>query len=73
MDTRRNRSAADSFVITLAQIQSCTVVTGEGATGNLDRPNIPDVCTELGVPCVGLLKMIRSEGGDLRLGIVGIV
>jgi len=62
VDTRKNRSAGDPFVIALAQIQSCTVVTGEGATGNLSRPNIPDVCTELGVPCVNLLKMIRSEG-----------
>jgi len=62
LDTRKNRSAADPFVIALAQIEGCTVVTGEGTTGSLDRPNIPDVCTALGVPCIGLLQLIRREG-----------
>jgi hypothetical protein len=34
VDTRKNRSAADPFVIALAQIQGCAVVTGERATGS---------------------------------------
>jgi hypothetical protein len=37
-------------------------VTGERATGRLDRPNIPDVCAELGIPSFNLLQMIRNEG-----------
>ena len=62
LDTRKNRSAADPFVIALAKIEGCTVVTGEGTTGSLNRPNIPDVCSALGVPCIGLLQLIRREG-----------
>lgn len=62
LDTRKNRSAADPFVIALAQIEGCTVVTGEGPTGSPDRPNIPDVCSGLGVPCISLLQLIRREG-----------
>ncbi len=62
LDTRRNRSAADPFVIALAQIEGCAVVTGERSTGNLNRPNIPDVCAELKIPSMTLLQMIRHEG-----------
>lgn len=62
VDTRRNRSGADPFVIALAMVESCTVVTGERASGSLDRPNIPDVCAKLKVPCVSLLQLIRAEG-----------
>jgi hypothetical protein len=61
VDTRANRSAADPFVIALAQTKGCAVVTGEKATKNLNRPNIPDVCQELKLPCLALLQLIRNE------------
>jgi len=62
LDTRKNRSAADPFVIALAQLEGCRVVSGEGLTGSMSRPNIPDVCAELNIPCISLLQMIRNEG-----------
>jgi len=62
LDTRANRSAADPFVIALAQIEQCAVVTGERATGSLTRPHIPDVCIDLGVPSMTLLQLLRAEG-----------
>jgi O-methyltransferase involved in polyketide biosynthesis len=62
LDTRKNRSAADPFVIALAQIEDCTVVTGEKLTESLDRPNIPDVCRALDIPDFNLLQMMRNEG-----------
>ena len=62
VDTRNNRSAADPFVIALAQLNRCSVVTGERATNSQDRPNIPDVCSALGIRCASLLQMIRAEG-----------
>jgi len=62
IDTRANRSAADPFVIALAKVHGCTVVTGEQATGSLQRPNIPDVCGALGLDCVTLLQLLRAEG-----------
>ena len=62
VDTRNNRSAADPFVIALARLHRCSVVTGERASGSAQRPHIPDVCSALSVPCVSLLQMIRAEG-----------
>lgn len=62
IDTRRGRSSADPFVIALAQIESAAVVTGERPSGTLDRPNIPDVCTALGIRCLTLLQLFREQG-----------
>jgi hypothetical protein len=62
LDTRSNRSGADPFVIAVAMVEDATVVTGEHATGRLDRPNIPDVCRALHVPCISLLQLIRDQG-----------
>jgi hypothetical protein len=62
-DTRSGRSAADPFVVALAQIEGCAVVTGERRrTRSADRPNIPDVCDALGIPCITLLDLMRAEG-----------
>lgn len=55
------RSAADPFVIALAMVRSGTVVTQETATGNLDRPRIPDVCAAIGVPCLNLMEYIEAQ------------
>ena len=62
VDTRKNRSAADPFVIGLAQIYDGIVVTGEYPTNNIEKPNIPDVCISLGIPYISFLEMIRKEG-----------
>jgi hypothetical protein len=59
---RRMRTSADPFVIALARVTQVQIVTEEKPTGNLQRPNIPDVCTALGMPpCMGLLELIRAE------------
>ena len=62
VDTRRNRSQADPFVIATALIHSCAVVTGERPTGNIEKPNIPDVCNALGIRCLDLLGVFREQG-----------
>jgi hypothetical protein len=46
VDTRKNRSGADPFVIALAKVEGCNVITGEKPTNRLERPHIPDVCRE---------------------------
>lgn len=61
IDTRKNRSAADPFVIALALVENATVITAEKPTGKLDRPNIPDVCRYYKVPCISLLELIRIK------------
>jgi len=62
VDTRKNRSGADPFVIALALLEGCAVVTGEGRTGKLEKPNIPDVCEAVGVRCISLLDLFREQG-----------
>lgn len=61
VDTRRNRSGADPFVIALASIEGCTVVTNEGPSNNPAKPHIPDVCQALQVPCIHLVQMARQQ------------
>jgi hypothetical protein len=59
---RRLRTSADPFVIALARVAGLRIVTDEKPTGNLQRPNIPDACSALGMPaCMGLLDLIRAE------------
>ena len=55
------RNKADPFVIALAQLKGLTVVTEERG-GSEQRPRIPFVCQQLGVPCIGTLDFIRSLG-----------
>ena len=59
---RKLRTSADPFVIALARVKKLQIVTDEKPTGNLNRPNIPDVCAALGMmPCIGLLQLIQAE------------
>jgi len=61
VDNRPNRTSADPFVIALAQVRTLTVLTGERPTTNLNRPNIPDVCGALKLPCLSLMDLFRRE------------
>jgi len=63
VDTLRNRSMADPFVIATALVRNAVVVTGEPFTGKMDRPRIPDVCQARGIRCMTFLQLIR----ELRL------
>jgi hypothetical protein len=62
VDTRRNRSGADPFVIALAQIEGCAVVTYETPSNDPSKPRIPDVCAARGIRCIGFLELIREQG-----------
>lgn len=67
LDTRKNRSGADPFVIALAKIRGCTVVTNEQLTNSPDRPHIPDVCKSFNIPTVSLLDLIKEKGWVFRV------
>jgi hypothetical protein len=58
---KKLRTSADPFVIALARVDGLKIVTDEKPTGSLDRPNIPDVCTAMGMPSIGLLDVIKGE------------
>jgi len=66
LDTRRGRSGADPFVIALAKVRGCAVVSGERPSGSLQRPKIPDVCLALHLESMSLLDLIRREGWVFR-------
>lgn len=59
------RSAADPFVIALASLRSCTLVTQEQG-GSAAKPRIPFVCRTRMIPCIGMLELIRAEGWTFR-------
>ena len=58
---RKLRTSADPFVIALARVEGLQLVTDEKPTGSMSRPNIPDVCNELGMAAIGILDLIRKE------------
>jgi hypothetical protein len=58
----KGKNRADAFVIAVARLRGATIVTGEGPDGNQNRPKIPYIAQELGVPCIRFLDIIRREG-----------
>jgi hypothetical protein len=55
------KNRADPFVIALARVRGCTVVTEEHP-GSPDSPKIPLVCDQLQVPHIRFLDIVRREG-----------
>jgi hypothetical protein len=62
VDSKKNRSVGDPWVIALAQSRGLAVVTGEKATGNVAKPKIPDVCKDLGLSCIEIIDFFRKQG-----------
>ena len=57
----KNRSMADPFVIALAQVHDCMVVSNEDF-GSEKKPKIPFVCQRLGLRCMNILGLIQEQG-----------
>jgi len=55
------RGRADPFVIALAAIRQCPVVTQERG-GTAARPRIPYVCGARNERCMAILDVVRAEG-----------
>jgi hypothetical protein len=62
VDSRKNRSGCDPWVIALARERGLTVVTAEKASRNLAKPKIPDVCLDFNVPCIEIIDLFRQQG-----------
>jgi hypothetical protein len=58
--TGTGRGRADPFVIALARLRNCPVVTQEQG-GSASKPRIPFVCRHRGISCMSMLEVIRSE------------
>jgi hypothetical protein len=67
-DSKAEYEEADAYVIALAQLRSGIVVTQETSAAEKRNPRrpmfIPDVCRELGLPCISLLGLMRREGWE---------
>jgi len=65
MDPKALNESADAYVIALAKHRDWVVVSQETSAQEKHRPRqsyfIPDVCRDLGIPCVNLLGMMRRE------------
>lgn len=59
------KSAADPFVIALAEINGVPVATYETAAKVNSAPKIPNVCTARGIRVVSLVEVLRAEGFKL--------
>lgn len=64
-DAKAEYEEADAYVIALARQCNGIVVTQETPAAEKNRPRrthfIPDVCRELGIPCISLLGLMRRE------------
>lgn len=69
LDPKAEFEEADAYVIALAQQRNGIVVTQETSASEKRNPRrpmfIPDVCRELGLPCISLLGLMRREGWKL--------
>lgn len=67
-DPKAEHEEADAFVIALARNRGGIVVTQETAASQKRNPKrthyIPDVCRELGIPCISLLGLIVVKAGS---------
>lgn len=66
VDVKSGHESADPWVIALAKLRGWTVVSQETSASEKRKPPksyyIPDVCRNLGVPCINLLGLMRREG-----------
>ena len=56
----KKNNNADPFVIAIAKISGCSVVSEESRTNNLNSPKIPDVCFGIGIPCLTFVDFSRE-------------
>lgn len=65
MDLKGLNESADAYVIALAKLKGGIVVSQETSVQEKHRPRrsyfIPDVCRDLGLPCINLLGLMRGE------------
>ena len=65
LDPKAEYEEADAYVIGLAQQRDGIVVTSETPAAEKPRARreffIPDVCREMGIPCINLLGLMRRE------------
>ncbi|MBR3507939.1 MAG: DUF4411 family protein [Lachnospiraceae bacterium] len=51
----KKKNNADPFVIAVAKLNGCTIVSEETQTNNPNSPKIPDVYSDLGLNCINFV------------------
>jgi len=60
------KNEGDPYVVALAMIKNCIVITNESMTNDLNGPKVPDVCREEGITWKKFIDIIKHE--DLDVG-----
>lgn len=60
-DAKNKKSTADPFLIAVAIINNCALVTEEKPSGGPNKYKIPDVCKDYNVECIDLLTLLKRE------------
>lgn len=55
------KNEGDPYVVALAIVQNCVVVTNESMSNNMNGPKVPDVCREEEIRCIKFVDVIRNE------------
>lgn len=65
LDPKSPYQSADAYVIALARLKGGIVISQETSASEKRNPAkkhyIPDVCRDLGIPCINLLGLLRKE------------
>lgn len=65
IDAKSPYQSADAYVIAWAKLQSGVVISQETSVNEKRNPAkrhyIPDVCRDLGIPCINMLGLMRRE------------
>ena len=65
MDPKSLHQSADAYVVALAKVRGGIVVSQETSAAEKRSAKrthyIPDVCRDLGIPCINLLGLMRRE------------
>jgi hypothetical protein len=65
LDIKSPYQSADAYVIAFAKLQNGIVISQETSAHEKRNPKknhyIPDVCRDLGIPCINLLGLMRKE------------
>lgn len=59
------KNEGDPYVVALAMIEDCLVVTNESMSNNMDGPKVPDACRAEGVRWAKFIDIIRNEKLDV--------
>lgn len=56
------KNEGDPFVVVLAIVKDCLVVTNESMSNNMNGPKVPDVCRAERIQWIKFVDVIRREG-----------